>query len=121
MPRDDPRQPRGAQAFPTASLGGNILEVHVHAEGRRWRTLVLAAGAVALLAAGVALAVGYGVRSARQPGFLSLGVAECRRAYGRAASRTDSLVVDARHPAPGPQKDPNAPSCGVLRRTGALQ
>lgn len=60
-------------------------------------------------------------QSARRPGFLSSGVPECRVAYERARTANDSAIVDVRHPSSGPQKDPNAPTCGTLRITGQLR
>jgi hypothetical protein len=63
----------------------------------------------------------YFYRSAREPGFLSPGVPECRVAYQRARTAIDSAMVDVRHPSSGPQKDPNAPTCGTLRITGQLR
>ena len=63
----------------------------------------------------------YVYRSAREPGFLSPGVPECRVAYQHAGTASDSAMVDVRHPSSGPQKDPNAPTCGTLRITGQLR
>ena len=60
-------------------------------------------------------------QSARRPGFLSAGVPECRVAYERARTASDTAMVDLRHPSSGPQKDPNAPTCGTLRVTGQLR
>ena len=57
---------------------------------------------------------------ARHPGFASPGAAECRHNYAVARTAAESAATDARHPAAGQQKDPNAPSCGMLRRTGEL-
>ena len=56
----------------------------------------------------------------RHPGFASAGAAECRRAYNVARTAADTATIDYRHPAAGQQKDPNAPSCGTLRRIGEL-
>lgn len=63
----------------------------------------------------------YIYRSAREPGFLSPGVPECRAAYRHARTASDLAMVDVRHPSSGPQKDPNAPTCGTLRITGQLE
>ena len=57
----------------------------------------------------------------RHPGFASAGAQECRHAYSTARTASDTAIIDARHPATGPQKDPNAPSCGMLRLTGELE
>lgn len=59
--------------------------------------------------------------NARRPGFALAGVQECRVAYERAKSYGDSAMVDVTRPATGPQKTPNAPTCGTMRITGALR
>jgi hypothetical protein len=60
-------------------------------------------------------------KSSRTPGFASPGVPECRAAYKSALTRQDSSIIDLQHPSTGPQKDPNAPTCGTLRILGALR
>jgi hypothetical protein len=75
--------------------------------------------------AGIVLAlVGVAVlvfKSSRTPGFALLGVPECRVAYTSARTAQDSSIIDLQHPSTGPQKNPNAPTCGTLRIVGALR
>lgn len=83
------------------------------------RALTLTATiAVALLLGSIAV---FLFQLARHPGFLSPGASECRASYARARTASDSAAVDLRHPSSGPQKDPNAPTCGTLRITGELR
>jgi hypothetical protein len=58
---------------------------------------------------------------ARHPGTAYPGAEECRTAYRKANTSTDSAVVDVLHPATGAPKDPNAPTCKTLRLTGELR
>ena len=74
-----------------------------------------------LLGALLVIVLAYVYRSAREPGFLSPGVPECLVAYHHAHTESDSAMVDVQHPTNGPQKDPNAPTCGTLRITGQLR
>jgi hypothetical protein len=85
------------------------------------RDVVRAVVFLGLLGVLLAAVLAYLYRSARTPGFLSPGVPECRAAYHRAQTAGDSAMVDVQHPSSGPQKDPNAPTCGTLRITGRLR
>lgn len=73
---------------------------------------------VMLLCAG---AVYWEFYRGRHPGIASMYAEECRAAYGRARTATDSAIVDDRRSASNIAKEPNAPTCGVLRRTGELR
>ena len=76
---------------------------------------------VALLIAFVAALIAWEYYSARRPGFLSEGVAECRTAYQAARNAADSAIIDRRIPSSGGQKGWTAQSCGFLRQSGALR
>ena len=85
-----------------------------------WRDRLGTAGyALAVLALFAGL-LWYVFRAAREPGYLSLGREECARSYREARTGADTAAVDRRHPSTGHQKDPNAPTCGTLRRLGKL-
>ena len=83
----------------------------------RWDNLVSGVGLTVIAIIGAALIY----VNARAPGKLSPGAEECRRNYRRAHTRADSLMVDAQWPSTGPAKDPNAPTCRMLRLTGQLR
>ena len=83
----------------------------------RGRALVLLVPLALLLA----VIFAYVFQSARQPGFLSPGVPECRAAFQHARTARDSAIVDVQQPSSGPQKDPNAPTCGTLRVTRQIR
>jgi len=76
---------------------------------------------VLLLIAVIAGLVYSEFEKARRPGFLSLGLEECRRQLGQAHSAADSARVDLMIPATGGQKGWLAQRCGVLRRSGSLK
>jgi hypothetical protein len=85
----------------------------------RERALTLTATiALALLLVAIAALM---FQWSRHPGFLSPGASECRASFARARTASDSAAIDLRHPSSGPQKDPNAPTCGTLRITGELR
>lgn len=84
-----------------------------------WDRVEPSMNAIALMViAGVCAALIY--YRAVHPGYAS-AFEECRRAYGRARTATDTAAIDARHPVSGNAKDPNAPTCGTLRRMGGRQ
>ena len=77
-------------------------------------------GWISLIAILLACAAMVFVR-ARHPGFPSSGAEECRTAYHRAKTSTDSAIIDARLPATGAARDPNAPTCKTFRLAGELR
>ena len=56
---------------------------------------------------------------ARHPGVR--GSEECRAAYRRAHSATDSAIIDARVPVASRTREAELPTCGTLRRSGELR
>ena len=76
------------------------------------------AGAILALSVFALATAWFILRDAERPGFLSPGVAECQHAYAKAHTSADTQMVNVMHPSTGPQKDPNAPTCGTLRRIG---
>ena len=79
-------------------------------------------GVIGLLALAI-IAVVFGIvlyTNARRPGFASSAAYECRAFYQKARNAVDTSLVDVRWPSTGPAKDPQSPTCGMLRRTGQL-
>jgi hypothetical protein len=85
-----------------------------------WRDRIGAVGYVLAVIALLGAFVWFEARKSREPAYLSLGREECAYAYREARTAADSGRVDLRHPATGNQKDPNAPTCGTLRRLGKV-
>ena len=81
-------------------------------------------GVTAFLVAALALCAGgvyWEFFRGRHPGIATMYAEECRAAYARARTATDSAIIDVRRSASNTGKEPNAPTCGVLRRTGELR
>ena len=89
------------------------LAVHDVEWSNAWNIAVLVVIAVAGL--------WFMLRSAEWPGFMSASVGECKHAYARASTSADTAAVDVMYPAMGATKEPNAPTCGTLRRVGSLR
>ena len=71
-----------------------------------------------LLVLGVAGAVWF--RRSVHPGFATNAAAECRVAYRRARSASDTAIIDSRTPSTTVTRDANRPTCGTLRLAGEL-
>jgi hypothetical protein len=95
-----------------------MTEMRFSATAGRWLQGLLI---VCLLVAFFAALVAWEYYRARQPGFLSAAVAECRTAYRAARTAADSAIVDERVPSSGGQKGWTAQRCGFLRESGALR
>lgn len=78
-----------------------------------WRTMIVLA--LILLAI-----MGWVYFSAVRPGAMAEGV-ECVQLYSRAITAQDSARIDSRMPFVASAKQPYAPTCGMLRRSGQLQ
>ena len=75
------------------------------------------------LALGVPMIAGFivwQISTSRDPGFAQRPALECRALYASASTPQDTARVDLLHPASADQEDPNLPTCGTLRRLGAL-
>ena len=94
------------------------MSVHVKA---RHRDLVGKTIGLLVIVMLVYALIAWTFEQARRPGFLSLGVEECRAEYRHALTSADSARVDARIPATGGQKGWTAQTCGLLRRSGSLR
>lgn len=78
-----------------------------------WRTMIVLA--LILLAL-----MGWMYFSAVRPGAMAEGV-ECVQLYSRARSAEDSARIDSRLAFVASAKQPYAPTCGTLRRSGQLR
>jgi hypothetical protein len=94
--------------------------IAIHDQARVRRITPFTRAMMVLIALGVFLSIVVYVGS-RRPGAGRLGVQECQVAYRSSRTRQDSAIIDEQHPSTGPQKGPMSPSCGVLRKTGALK
>jgi len=77
-------------------------------------------GGIAVLALILLVVMGLEYCSARRPGATTEGV-ECVQQYSRAKTAGDTLAIDERLPFIGSAKQPYAPTCGTLRKSGELR